>query len=99
MIKATGREMIDLLAGLAYGFDSAEGLRETKALWEARLEARQFNVTKGDLVLAAREKGIKGAGGMRKRELIDEIERIDPDFFSHAETHPADEKPRSGTGE
>ena len=82
MIRATEKELIALLAELAHGSGSTEGLGETRALWEARLKAKQMNLTKRDLVIAARNLGIKGASNMHKRKLIDEIERVDPDFFA-----------------
>ena len=47
-------------------------------VWRSRLEAKRMRI---DLKAAARNLGIKGASRMRKHELIEAIERADPQFF------------------
>jgi hypothetical protein len=71
--------MVELLEGLAYGMGTTEGLDQTKKMWRNRLEARRMEV---DLKAAARDLGIRGISRMRKRELIEAIERADPEFFA-----------------
>jgi hypothetical protein len=71
--------MVELLEGLAYGRGTTEGLDQTKKVWSDRLAAKRMKV---DLEAAARELGIKGYSRMRKRELIEAIERADPEFFA-----------------
>jgi hypothetical protein len=78
VVKATARQMVELLEGLAYGFGSTEGLEQTEGVWRARLEAKRMRI---DLEAAARDLGIEGISRMRKRELIDTIERVEPQFF------------------
>jgi len=78
VVKATAEQMVQLLEGLAYGFDSTEGLEQTRKVWRSRLEAKRMRI---DLEAAARDLGIKGISRMRKRELIDAIEWVEPQFF------------------
>jgi hypothetical protein len=78
VVQATARQMVELLEGLAYGFGSTEGLEQTETVWRARLEAKRMKI---DLEAAARDLRIEGVSRMRKRELIDAIERVDPQFF------------------
>ena len=78
IVKATAEQMIELLEGLAYGFDSTEGLEQTMRVWRSRLEAKRMRI---DLEAAGRDLGIKGVSRMRKGELIEAIERVEPRFF------------------
>ena len=78
VVKATAVQMVELLEGLAYGFGSTEGLEQTEKVWRARLEAKRMKI---DLEAAARDLGIERVNCMRKRELIDAIERVEPQFF------------------
>jgi hypothetical protein len=78
VVQATAKQMVTLLEELAYGPGSTEGLEKTRRVWRSRLEARQLVF---DLEEAARELGIVGASRMRKRELIEAIERADPTYF------------------
>ena len=78
VIQATARQMVDLLEGLAYGPDSSKGLEQTRMVWMTRLKARR---SKLDFKEAARELGIDGINRMRKQDLIDAIERVDPQDF------------------
>jgi hypothetical protein len=78
VVQATARQMVELLEGLAYGFGSTEGLEQTERAWRARLEAKRMKI---DLEAATRNLGIEGISRMRKRELIDAIERVEPQFF------------------
>jgi hypothetical protein len=79
VVRATTRQMVELLEGLAYGEGTTEGLERTHKVWRDRLEARRMEV---DLQSAARDLGIVGISRMRKRELIEAIERADPQFFA-----------------
>jgi ribosomal protein L37AE/L43A len=79
VVRATARQMVELLEGLAYGAGTTDGLDQTKKVWRGRLEAKRMKV---DLEAAARDLGIKGFSRMRKRELIEAIERADPQFFA-----------------
>ncbi len=78
VVKATAAQMIELLEGLACAPESAEEQKQIRRAWQARLEAKRM---RPDLEAAARGLGIKGAGRMRQRELIDAIERADQVFF------------------
>ncbi len=78
VVKATAAQMIDLLEGLACAPGSPKERVQIRQVWLARLEAKRM---RPDLEAAARDLGIKGAGRMRQRELIDAIERADPAFF------------------
>jgi len=78
VVKATASQMIELLEGLAFGFGSTPGLAQTEQVWRARLKAKRMKI---DLQAAARDLGIEGISRMRKRELIDAIERVEPQFF------------------
>jgi hypothetical protein len=81
VVKATAKQMIELLEGLAYSRGSARGLGEVKAVWASRLEAKRMGFTKSDLQIIARELRIKGRSRMRKRELVEAIEAVKPQYF------------------
>jgi hypothetical protein len=78
VIQATARQMVDLLERLGYGYESSNELKRTRMLWMSRLKVRR---SKLDLKEVARELGIEGINKMRKQDLIDAIERVDPQFF------------------
>jgi len=42
VVRATGRQLIELLEDLAYGLGSTPGLEETQRVWFAQLKARQM---------------------------------------------------------
>jgi len=78
VIKATVKELIELIESLAYGPGSTGGVEKTKEIWSSRLRAKRMKV---DLQAIARELGIQGFSRMRKRALIEAIERADPQRF------------------
>lgn len=81
VIRATGRQLIELLEDLAYGPGSTKGLEKTREMWSARLKARRMQPSKSELQAVARELGIKGYSGMRREDLVRAIERADPEYF------------------
>jgi hypothetical protein len=81
VIRATGRQLIELLEDLAYGPGSTQGLEETRQVWSAQLKARRLQTSRAELQAAARELGIKGCSRMRGDELARAIERVDPTYF------------------
>ena len=78
VIKATAEELIELIESLAYGPESTGGVEKTKEIWSSRLRAKRMKV---NLQAIARELGIQGFSRMRKRALIEAIERADPQRF------------------
>ena len=78
VIEGTERQVAEFIDGLAYGAASTPGLRESRRLWSARLNAPERRLTVSDLRAIARELGIRGVSRMRKRELIEAIRRLDP---------------------
>jgi hypothetical protein len=81
VVRATGRQLIELLEDLAYGPGSTQGLEETRRVWFARLKARRMQPSKSELQAVARELGIKGHSRMRRADLVRAIERVDPKYF------------------
>jgi hypothetical protein len=81
VVRATGRQLIELLEDLAYGPGSTQGLEETRRVWSARLKARRMQLSKSELQAAARELGIKGYKRLRGEDLVRAIERADPTYF------------------
>ena len=81
VIRATGRQLIELLEDLAYGPGSTPGLEETRRAWSAQLKARQMQSSRAELQAAARELGIKGYSRMRREDLARAVERVDPTYF------------------
>ena len=79
VVRATAKQMVELLEELAYGPGSTDGLAQTRAVWRSRLQARRMEL---DLEAAARALGIEGISRMRKHELIEAIERADPQVFA-----------------
>jgi hypothetical protein len=81
VIQGTARDVAELINDLAYGTGSTTGLQETRNSWLSIYvfmgKSRRF--TKSVLQEIARELGIKGFSRMRKAELIEAIERMDPE--------------------
>jgi hypothetical protein len=81
VVRATGRQLIELLEDLAYGPGSTQGLEKTRKTWIARLKARQIQTSRAELQATARELGIKGYSRMCGSDLAQAIERVDPSYF------------------
>ena len=81
VVRATGRQLIELLEDLAYGPGSTQGLEETRRVWSAQLKARQMQTSRSELEAAARKLGIKGYSRMRGEDLARAVERADPEYF------------------
>lgn len=81
VVRATGRQLIELLEDLAYGPGSMPGLEETRRVWSAQLKARQMQASRAELQAVARELGIKGYSSMCGEDLARAIERVDPKYF------------------
>ena len=81
VVRATGRQLIELLQDLAYGSGSTGGLEETRRVWSAQLKARQMQTTRSELQAVACKLGIKGYGRMCREDLARAVERADPTYF------------------
>jgi hypothetical protein len=81
VVRATGRQLMELLENLAYGPGTTPGLEETRQVWSAQLKARQMQTTRSELEAAARNLGIKGYSRMRGEDLARAVERADPTYF------------------
>ena len=81
VVRATGRQLIELLDDLAYGPGSTQGLEETRRVWSAQLKARQMQTSRSELEEDARKLGIKGYKRLCGEDLVRAIERADPTYF------------------
>ncbi len=76
---------IAFMDALSYGAGSTPGLQDTRQNWLSRLRDKQRQLRVSDLQKIACELNIRGYSRMRKGELREAIERIDPERLESAQ--------------